>query len=204
MNKLIFDIINTLIALIGVILVIIGLIIPYKQSLDLNKLQQENQISLEKKKWKKEFIDYQISCLYGPIYAIIVRNDVRFNRILDQLGRKAIIPSNKSFGELPKVEQELWKHYVDTYKISSQLEIAEIFKKNFHLIYNSEIPSCYKTFLDYSLGWEMLDNQKKNGVSNFYEYYYMYNYPKEFDQYIRETLEILMTEQQKLINDTID
>lgn len=75
-------------------------------------------------------------------------------------------------------------------------------RRNLHLIYNSEIPTCYKEFLNYSLGWELLDNQKRNNVPNYYEYHYVFNYPTEFNQYIRTTLTLLLEEQAKLIKQT--
>ena len=77
--------------------------------------------------------------------------------------------------------------------------MVEIMINNLHLIYNSELPTCYKEFLDYSLGWELLDNQKRQGVPNYYEYHYVFNYPTEFNHYIRTTLEHLLNEQAKLI-----
>lgn len=79
------------------------------------------------------------------------------------------------------------------------MKMVEIMRNNLHLIYNSEIPTCYKNFLDYSLGWELLDNQKRNGVPNYYEYHYVFNYPAEFNRYIRVTLETLLNEQAALL-----
>ena len=78
------------------------------------------------------------------------------------------------------------------------MKIVEIMRDNIHLIYKSEIPTCYKVFLDYALGWELLDSQKRNNVPNFYEYHYSYNYPIEFSNYIRTTLKILQAEQYNL------
>jgi hypothetical protein len=162
-------------------------------------MHRKNEEDAEKIRWKKDLIDRQISDLYGPIYALIVEGDITFSRILYQLGRKHIIPKDKSFYDLPENEQKIWVHYVDTYKIPSQMKMIEIMRNNLHLIRNSELPTCYKDFLDYSLGWEMLDNQKRNGVPNYYEYHYAYNYPREFNRYIRSTLEALLNEQAQLI-----
>ncbi len=54
-------------------------------------------------------------------------------------------------------------------------------------------------FIEYVLGWELLDIQKKNGVPNYYEYYYRYNYPVEFDNYIIRTLKELQKRQGELV-----
>jgi len=198
-----FKIIEITIACIGIILVIFGWIIPYRQSIKAEALRKKNENEAEKIRWKKELIDHQIADLYGPIYALIIEGDITFSRILYQLGRRSIIPNDKSsFYDLPEDEQKIWIHYVDTYKIESQMKMVEIMRNNLHLIYNSELPTCYKEFLDYSLGWELLDNQKRNGVSNFYEYHYLFNYPVEFNRYIRMTLETLLNEQAQLIRES--
>lgn len=102
---------------------------------------------------------------------------------------------------MPEEEQKIWMHYVDTYKIKSQRKMVEIMRSNLHLVYKSELPTCYKIFLDYSLGWEMLDNQKRSGVPNYYEYHYANNYPAEFNRYIKLTLEALLNEQANLIKE---
>ncbi len=52
--------------------------------------------------------------------------------------------------------------------------------------------------MDYALGWELLDNQKRNNVPNFYEYRYLINYPVEFVEYINKTLGILLRRQSEL------
>lgn len=54
-------------------------------------------------------------------------------------------------------------------------------------------------FIEYVLGWELLDNQKKNSVPNYYEYYYRHNYPVEFDNYIIITLKELQKRQGELV-----
>lgn len=198
-TEIIFKIIDIAIAIIGLILVIFGWIIPYRHSIKAENLRIDNEKELERIRWKKDLIDRQISELYGPIYALIIEGDVSFSRILYQLGRNCVIPKDKSFYDLPEEEQKIWKHYVDTYKIKNQMKMVIIMRNNLHLIYNSELPTCYKEFLDYSLGWELLDNQKRQGVPNYYEYHYVFNYPTEFNHYIRTTLEHLLDEQAKLI-----
>lgn len=198
-TEFIFKIIDTAIAVISLLLIIVGWIIPYRYSLKINNLRINSEKELERIHWKKDFIDRQISELYGPIYALIIEGDISFSRILDQLGRSCIIPEGKSFYDLPEEEQKIWKHYVDTYKIKNQMKMVEIMRNNLHLIYNSDLPNCYKEFLEYSLGWELLDNQKCQGVPNYYEYYYVFSYPTEFNHYIRSTLKLLLDEQAKLI-----
>lgn len=56
--------------------------------------------------------------------------------------------------------------------------------------------------MEHSLVYELLDNQKKNGVPNFYEYRYISGYPREFDHYIETTLMKLLNEQAEIIKES--
>ncbi len=198
-TELILRIIELIFSLMGLVFIVLGWFILYQQSLKTENLRKENDIKTEKIRWKKEFIDRQIADLYGPISSLIREANIEFALIQFQLGRSYIIPKNHTFKDLPENEKKIWIHYVDTYKIPMQLKIAEILREGTHLMYNGEIPACVNTFLDYTLGWALLDNQKRNGVENYYEYYYSYNYPKSFDDYIRNTLHLLYEERTKLI-----
>lgn len=49
-----------------------------------------------------------------------------------------------------------------------------------------------------------MNNQRCHGVPNYYEYHYAYNYPVQFNKYVRETLDQLLKEQARLIEQTED
>lgn len=85
-------IIELVLILLGLVLVTFGWIFPYRQSLKSAKQQQKFDKKLLFIRWKKEFIDKQISELYGPIHALILEGDIMFSRILYQLGRKIYYP----------------------------------------------------------------------------------------------------------------
>ena len=101
--------------------------------------------------------------------------------------------------ELSDADQKRWKHYVDFYKIPTQNKILEIIRKNKHLIYKSEIPTSFGRYVRYALGWQFLDDQFHKGIPNYYEYYFSYNFPRDFEKYINETLEMLLKLQTKML-----
>lgn len=82
------------------------------------------------------------------------------------------------------------------------MEIVKILEKNLHLMYKSEILECHWDFMKHSLGYELFDNQKKNGAPNFYEYHYISGYPRTFDHYFEETLKILLKEQAEIVEES--
>ena len=197
---MIIKIIELFFIMIGLIFVIFGWIIPYKQSIKSTKQQQVFEKNLICAQWEKELIDKQISQFYGPIAELLREQDLRWALIKYQLGRSVIFQKEQQkITDLPEHEQKIWIHFIDTYSIPSRMKIIEIFQNNHHLMYQSEIPECIRPYMEYVLGWELLDNQKKNGVPNYYEYYYSYNYPIEFNYYIEKTLALLLQRQKELI-----
>lgn len=187
---------------LGLTFVIFGWVIPYRQNLKIETERKKTDISFRQKQWEKEQIDRQISEFYGPISALLQEQEIIFERILYMFGRRHIFGKDQvQLSDLPENEQKIWVHYVDTYKIPLNNKIVEIIRNKKHLIYKSEIPTCFKTYLDYSLGWELLDNQKRNGVPNYYEYFYSFNFPSEFTSYINGTLKVLLKKQAKLLGE---
>ena len=188
---------------LGLLLVVFGWIIPYRQNLKIESKRKKMDISFRQKQWEKEQIDNQIAEFYGPISALLQEQNIIFEHILYMFGRRHIFSKNQvQLSDLPENEQKIWIHFVETYKIPLNNKIVEIIRRKKHLIYKSEIPNCFNLYLDYTLGWELLDNQARNEVPNYYEYFYIYNYPHEFADYINGTLELLLKRQAELLGET--
>lgn len=188
---------------LGLVFVIFGWIIPYRQNLRIEAKRKNADMELRQKQWEKEQIDKQIADFYGPISALLQEQQVIFERVLYMLGRRYVFSKDQfQLNDLPEREQKIWVHFVDTYHIPINNKIVEIIRNKKHLIYRSEIPTCFKTYLDYALGWEFLDNQKRSNVPNNYEYFYSFNFPSEFINYINNTLNVLLERQAELIGDS--
>ncbi len=193
-------VIQLLFTFVGLVFVIFGWIIPYRQKIKFEKTQRLYEEERRRVQWEKELIDRQISNLYGPLAELIEEQNIRWALIKYQLDRDYVFSKDTiTLSQLSEDDRKIWVHFVDTYKIPIQNEMVKIIRENQHLIYKSEKPTGYRVFMEYSLGWEMLDNQKRNGVPNYYEYYYRFNYPKEFDHYVFETLNQLQKRQSELI-----
>ena len=188
------------IALGSIVLVIFGWIIPYKQSQISAKEQRAFDKRLQSAKWEKEHIDNQISMFYGPIAELLREQALRKELIRIQLNRDSVFQSDKPMiSDLSENDQQIWIHFMNTYSIPIQSKILEIIQGNLHLVYNSENPDCFRSFMEYVIGLELLDNQKRSGVQNFYEYHYVYNYPSSFNLYIENTLSLLLNRQNEII-----
>ena len=185
---------------IGLVFVIFGWIIPYNQTKKEENKRGEFELDITRRQWKKDLIDKQISNLYGPISSLLNSQNIRFAFIKYQLGRNYIFGKDQTkLKDLTEEEQKIWVHFVNTYVLPTNGHVIKILEENQHLIFNSEIPICLNEFKKYALGWELLDNQKKQSVPNYYEYYFLSNYPVDFQNYINLTLKELYKEQAKLL-----
>ena len=64
-------IIEVVISAFGVLLIIFGWIVPYRQAIKQEANRKKNEDEAQKNRWQKEMIDKQISELYGPLSQII-------------------------------------------------------------------------------------------------------------------------------------
>ena len=198
--KIIIKIVDLILTFIGLVFVIFGWIIPHRQSQKDEKKRRKFEEDFKQRQWKKELIDQQISRFYGPISVLLREQDIRFSLIQYQMGKTFIFSKDQyKLSDLSQDEQKIWKHFVDKYILPTNREIISILENNQHLIFKSEIPTSLSIFQNYALGWELLDNQKREGVPNYYEYYYSINFPREFQNYINETLKTLLKIQSELL-----
>lgn len=168
---------------------------------DAEEQRKREESAFRRVQWEKELVDRQISELYGPLNELLLEKRKYFELVEYQLGRKKIFDSvHPTLDSFPENEKKIWIHYVDTYQIPFQKKIIELLRKNQHLWYKSEPPCCYETYVEYILGIDMLDNQMRSGVPNYYEYHYCYNYPYQFDDYVSNTLIELRKRQEELLN----
>ena len=149
----IISLIEVILTVIGLIMVAFGWLVPYYQNLKIDKKRKAEDLKLQKMRWEKEFIEEQISKLYGPISVLLQEQSILFERILQMFGRREIFKHDQySIKDLTEEEQKIWMHYVNTYKIPINNRILEIIRNNRHLVYKSEMPECFYRYLDYSLG----------------------------------------------------
>ena len=121
-EECIFRIIELSFTLIGLVFVVFGWIIPYRQSLKEEKIRRNFEEDILKRQWKKELVDRQISEFYGPISALINQKNMVFSLVMFQLGREYVFGRNQwQLSDLLEDEQLIWKHYVDEYLVFPRL-----------------------------------------------------------------------------------
>lgn len=186
--EIIFHIIDSSIALTALILVIFGWIVPAKKNACLERL-----------KWEKDYIDLQISKLYGPLSACLHNGRLIRDKVFEQLDRKYVFAEGESISDLPAHEQVIWKHYVKNYKLKYLKDAVFIIQQNYHLIDENDDYKSYEEFIKYTLIWDFTDNQYHNEIRNNYNFHYETNYSYKFENQINSTLEFLKEKKRLLI-----
>lgn len=198
----IISIIDVIISIIGLVFIVVGWIIPYRQTIKLDESNRAAQLLQTQREMKIKRIDEQLEKYYGPILALLREQSILWTRVHEQMGGGPVFESwQDKLSDLSPEKQKLWVHYVDTYKIPLQREIVNIMKTNAHLAESSVIQTAPDEFLAYVVGWELLDRQRRDGVPNYYEYHYSTNYPANFNAYIKETYSKLEQERGRLLDE---
>ena len=201
----IISIIEVIISIIGLVFIVVGWIIPYRQTIKLDKSNRAAQLLQTQREMKIKRIDEQLEKYYGPILALLREQSILWARVHEQMGGGPVFESwQDKLSDLSPDKQKLWVHYVDTYKIPLQREIVNIMKTNAHLAESSVIQTAPYEFLAYVVGWELLDRQRRDGVPNYYEYHEAVNYPANFNAYIKQTFEKLKQERDKLLSEMLE
>lgn len=191
-----------IIAVVGLVFVIVGWIIPYRQSIKLDRSNRNAELLQTQREMRLARIDEQLSKYYGPILAILQEQNILWTRVHEQMGGGPVFESwQDTLDDLDSEKRKLWVHYVDTYKIPLQREIVNIMRANAHLAETDITQTAPYQFLSYVVGWELLDRQKRDGVPNYYEYHEAVNYPSNINAYIKGTFEKLKRERDKLLEE---
>ena len=134
---------------IGLLLIVVGWIVPYRQSLKTQINNKIYEMNFQKRKWYKELVDKQISEFYGPISELLHEDTMIFRFVLEQMGRKSVFEDgHHKMSDLSFDDQKRWKHYVEYYKIPFQNKILDIIRKNKHLVYESKYQNVLMRLLN--------------------------------------------------------
>lgn len=194
-----------IVAVVGLMFVVVGWIIPYQQSIKLDKRNRNAELLQTQREMKIARIDEQLSKYYGPILAILQEQDILWARVHEQMGGGPVFEAwQETLADLEINKRQLWVHYVDTYKIPLQRKIVNIMRENAHLAETDITQIAPYQFLSYVVGWELLDRQRRDGVPNYYEYHEAVNYPANFNAYIKQTFEKLKQERDKLLEEMLE
>lgn len=195
-------ILEVVIAAVGLVFVIVGWIVPYRQSIKLDRNNRNAELLQTQREMKIARIDEQLSKYYGPILAILKEQNIIWTRVHEQMGGGPVFEKwQHTLDDLDNEKRKLWVHYVDTYKIPLQREIVNIMRENAHLAVTDISQTAPYQFLSYVVGWELLDRQKRDGVPNYYEYHEAVNYPANFNVYIEDTFMKLKQERDALLEE---
>lgn len=177
-------VLETVLSFIGLILIIFGWVVP-------NWIKHKD----EKKQWKKNLIDEQISKLYGPISSILNEMQIGYEIVLAQLKRSAVFDNTP----LTEKEKAIWIDYLENFNLPKLNLIVDVFRTNLHLVYGACIPECYSVFIKYVIDWTRLHDLYKKNLINDYELHATDWFPTEFKFYINNTLSLLWDQQRSFI-----
>lgn len=162
--------------------------------------QRSYEESIKSEQYYKDRVDEQISKLYVPLYSLSMENKMQTSILLKKLDRNFVFAKGKTINQLSENDKSLWIDFVKNHFLPNLNQMKEILSNNIHLILNSELPSSYQRFMEYTLKLNddleiYLNKPNDNNVTLFVQE----NYPSDFDIYINKTLDkLLQLQRQRL------
>ncbi len=174
MEKINFEILTT------IVLAFIGYIYTYFNNKKTRK--REEQLKL---------INQRLEKFYGPMYFLTIAGRTSYQTLLNKLGRN-LVNVNPT-----EVELKEWREWVINIFMPDNRVQRDIIYKNAYLILESDTPECLVTFVKHVSEFEVI--LKKWEKSDFSENFPSIDYPRDMQNYVKNSFLRLKKEQSELI-----
>jgi hypothetical protein len=153
-----------------------------------------NNLRLDKRKEKLDLINRQINQFYGPLFVSVNTSDVAYKAYLQKIDNRKAIDTGVSFTEYENKEWETW---FESVFMPLNLFGEKVILENAYLIREAEMPKCLIDFLTHVSAYKALLKKWESGDRN--EVMPLIDFPKELNEYIRDSYLELKKEQLRLI-----
>ncbi len=181
-----------IVALIAGTVTAIGWLVNHILADQREQIQQQKEVSLK-------YVEQQLEELYGPLAFLLYEGRRTFVDLLDTLDRNFVFFNNQP---LPENELKTWLFWVEKAFIPRNEEIKRLLMSKPHLIEGSKFPKSYVAFLDHHNSWMIRHKRwKEEGVE--YSWHSKINWPREFEQEVIETFEVLKEKHSVLLGELL-
>ena len=183
--KVLKDNIQIISLICTILLAFIGYIVSYLNNLRINK-----------RKDKLDYVNKQLNEFYGPLYVITQSSEITFKALQDVSTKRKYRYINqdspKKKGDLSQWEIWLKEVFIPTYDMLDKLIIEKSY-----LINDNDFPDCLKRIIAHNAGYKVLIKNWEMG--NFKENKSIVKYPDDLVDYARDNYLELKQKQAKLI-----
>ena len=131
-------------------------------------------------------LESQIEELYSPLYGLIQRSAEIYGVV------KIKLPSITS-GIHNEAEAPIWRHFVESYFLPLNAQMAELIRSKIYLVEEDELPDSWKLFLEHQTQYEILHSlwKEKNVSSDEIK---GKRWPSHFEDDVKNRLSLLRGE----------
>lgn len=145
-----------------------------------NILSKRKEHQYQQRRDQKNYLDSQLSKLYGPIYGILLENERLVKQLQDQFNREIVFRMGIP---LTPREEKIWVHMLEKFFFPNNRRIINLILQNVDLIEGNRFPNSFLHFIDYAVGFELLHKQYLD-LNIPYGFHYIENFPQEFQKEI--------------------
>jgi len=162
---------------VAVVLAFLGYIVTY-----LNNLQ------LSRRKDRLERVNKQLSELYGPMFSLTHASSIAW---------KWFREAHSAEGETTADDLKEWRLWMSVVFMPQNVKLYDIILNKSDLLIETAMPQSLLDFCAHTVALQAVLEKWKN--EDYSEHYPVARYPRDIDQYARESYTKLKAEQSKLL-----
>ncbi|HSG46157.1 MAG TPA: hypothetical protein VLA72_23695 [Anaerolineales bacterium] len=162
---------------VTVSLAFLGYIATYINNLQI--LRRENQL---------ERINKQLSELYGPMFSVTHASTTAWKSFREGHHTDAIVSDD---------DLKEWRLWMTVVFMPQNVKLYEIILNKSDLLIETSMPNCLLDFCAHTVALQAVIEKWKNG--DYSEHYAVARYPRDIDQYARDSYIKLKAKQSKLL-----
>lgn len=168
------------VAILGAVVTALGWLVTHILSTSSDRRRQSLLAQLD-------FTKRQLEELYGPLAFLVIEGQQSFRDLIATLGRNVIFPEGY---DLPENELALWLFWVENDFFPRNEKVKALISSKTHLIEGEKVPESFLAVVERHNSWMMMHKRwQQQGVK--YAWYAKERWPREFNQEVLATFEIL-------------
>lgn len=147
-----------------------------------------NNLHISRRKDRLDRINKQLSELYGPMFSITHASTTAWKSFRDGYPPDKIISDN---------DLKEWRLWMTVVFLPQNVRLYDLILNKSDLLIETAMPKCLLDFCAHTVALQAVIEKWKN--EDYSEHYAVARYPRDIDQYARESYTRLKAEQSKLL-----
>lgn len=153
-----------------------------------------NSLRLAKRKDNLDFLNRQLADYYGPLYALLLSNQMAFESFI-----KKYKPDNDFFDSKNKENIAIYRHFMKVIIMPANEKILEVIGSKSDLLIEDKMPQCLKSLIAHIVVYRAVVEKWDSGLVD--ENFSINDFPDEAAEYVNKSYNHLKKHQTKMLRE---